>query len=65
MDELLTIKQVSLRLKTNVATVYKLIHDGKLMALTIGNMKVRASTLDRFLANEEARQNPEKEKQDA
>ncbi len=57
MDELLTIKQVAQKLKTNVATVYKPIHDRRLMALKLGALKVRASTLDRFLACEEERQN--------
>jgi excisionase family DNA binding protein len=59
MDELLTINQVSKKLKTNVATVYKLIQCKRLIALKLGAYKVRASTLDRFMADEEARQNPE------
>ena len=59
MDELLTVKEVSKRLKINVTTVYQLIHKKKLTALKLGALKVRASTLDRFMADEEARQNPE------
>ena len=59
MDELLTVKEVSKRLKINAATVYQLIHQNKLTALKLGALKVRASTLDRFMADEEARQNPE------
>ena len=57
MDELLTIKQVAKVLKTNVTVVYALIHQHKLKALKLGAWKVRATTLQQFLADIEAEQN--------
>ena len=57
MDELLTIKQVAKVLKTNTNAVYELIHQHKLRALQLGSWKVRATTLQQFLADIEAEQN--------
>ncbi|MEI6856640.1 helix-turn-helix domain-containing protein [Psychrilyobacter sp.] len=57
MDELLTIKEVSAKLKTNVSSVYKLIKGNQLKSIKLGSIKIRASTLDRFIENLEMEQN--------
>ena len=57
MDELLTIKQVSKILKTNPSAVYQLIQQHKLKALKLGEWKVRATTLQQFIADIESEQN--------
>ena len=61
MDELLTVSQVAKVLKINNSTVYELIHQHKLKALKLGAWKVRAVTLQQFLIDLEAEQNPEKD----
>jgi len=57
MDELLTVKEVSKLLKTNTNVVYELIKNNKLKALQLGSLKVRAATLQKFLADIETEQN--------
>ena len=47
--ELLTIKEVSKRLKMNVADTYKLIRSGELQALKLGSLKVADFELERFI----------------
>lgn len=57
MDELLTVKNVSEKLKINRNAVYLLIKDKMLITVKLGSIKVRASTLDRFMENLEREQN--------
>lgn len=47
--ELLTIKEVSKKLKMNVADTYKLIRSGELQALKLGSLKVADFELERFI----------------
>ena len=47
--ELLTIKEVSKKLKLNVSDTYKLIRAGHLQALKLGALKVTSLELDRFI----------------
>lgn len=47
--ELLTIKEVSKRLKLNVSDTYKLIKAGHLKALKLGSLKVTSCELERFI----------------
>lgn len=47
--ELLTIKEVSKKLKINVNLVYKLIKAGHLKALKLGCLKVTSLEFERFL----------------
>ncbi|MEG2343524.1 MAG: helix-turn-helix domain-containing protein [Acidaminococcaceae bacterium] len=54
---LVTVAEAAKLLKTNPATVYKLIKEKKLVALKLGVMKIRYETLKEFLANEEKIQN--------
>lgn len=50
MDDMLyTVKEVSLLIKTNVGYVYNLIKKGYLPALNLGSLKVRKSSLEKFL----------------
>lgn len=49
MDELLTVKEVAEKLKTNVTYVYKLRDAGLLTFLKLGQWKVTKKELDRFL----------------
>lgn len=49
MDELLTVKEVAKVLKTNQATVYRLISNGYIKCMKLGCIKVRRKTLDNFL----------------
>lgn len=48
VDELLTVKQVSLIMKSNVNYVNSLIHAGLLDSLKLGSRKIRTSTLNAF-----------------
>ncbi|MBQ1194035.1 MAG: helix-turn-helix domain-containing protein [Lachnospiraceae bacterium] len=52
-ERLLTAKEVSQVLRTNVNYVYALMKAGKLNYLVIGQKKVRESTLDEFIRNSE------------
>ena len=54
---LLTVAEAAKLLRTNPATVYKLIKDKKIVALKLGAKKIRYETLKEFLANEEKIQN--------
>lgn len=45
-----TVKEVAEILRCGVNFVYKLIDTGKLRCMKLGNMKVRKSTLEEFLA---------------
>lgn len=47
--ELLTIKEVSQRLKMNKTDTYKLIKSGNLQALKLGSLKVSSYELERFI----------------
>ena len=47
--ELLTVKEVSKILKVNVHKVYDLIRVGMLPALKLGSLKIRKSSLEKFL----------------
>lgn len=47
--ELLTIKEVSKRLKMNTTDTYKLIKSGNLQALKLGSLKVTSYELERFI----------------
>nr|DAF76793.1 MAG TPA: Pyocin activator protein PrtN [Caudoviricetes sp.] len=47
--ELLTIKEVSKRLKLNVSDTYKLIKAGHLKGLKLGSLKVTSCELERFI----------------
>lgn len=47
--ELLTVKEVSKILKINVHRVYDLVRTGMLPALKIGSLKIRKSSLEKFL----------------
>lgn len=47
--ELLTIKEVSKRLKMNATDTYKLIKSGNLQALKLGSLKVSSYELERFI----------------
>ena len=49
MDELLTITEVSKKLKCNRNYVYSLINAGLLPHLIVGSKKVRKVALDKFL----------------
>lgn len=51
MDEVLTVKEVSQILKVNVHKVYELIRVGLLPAMKLGNLKVRKTSLFKFLAD--------------
>lgn len=46
---LLTVKEVSNILKVNVHKVYDLIRAGMLPALKLGSLKIRKSSLEKFL----------------
>jgi excisionase family DNA binding protein len=48
--ELLTIKEVSKRLKMNATDTYKLIRAGHIQALKLGSLKVASCELDRFIS---------------
>ena len=47
--ELLTVKEVSRILKVNVHRVYDLVRTGMLPALKLGSLKIRKSSLEKFL----------------
>lgn len=47
--ELLTIKEVSAKLKVNKNTVYNLIKSGHIIALKLGALKITDKELDRFI----------------
>lgn len=47
--ELLTIKEVSQRLKINATDTYKLIKAGHLQALKLGSLKVTSLEFERFI----------------
>ena len=47
--ELLTVKEVSKILKINVHRVYDLVRTGMLPALKLGSLKIRKSSLEKFL----------------
>lgn len=49
MMELLTVKEVSQKLKINVNTVYALIKAGQLQGLKLGAIKVTSFELERFI----------------
>jgi excisionase family DNA binding protein len=52
-DMVFNVTEVSKLIKTNPAYVYRLINSGQLKALKLGSMKVRKSTLEQFLAQNE------------
>ena len=54
---LLTVKQVSEMLQTNPAFIYELIDAGRLRAIRLRRLKVREEELERFLIEEETKQN--------
>lgn len=47
--ELLTVKEVSKILKVNVHRVYDLVRTGMLPALKLGSLKIRKSSLEKFI----------------
>lgn len=47
--ELLTVKEVSKILKVNVHRVYDLVRAGMFPALKLGSLKIRKSSLEKFL----------------
>lgn len=49
MDELYTVKEVSLKLKVNIHKVYELVNAGVLPALKLGSIKIRKESLEEFL----------------
>ena len=49
-NELLTVKETSEYLKTNLAYVYKLLDAGLLEFLILGRKKIRKVTLENFLS---------------
>jgi len=53
MDELLTVKQVSQKLKGNPNQVYDLHKTGLLKGIKLGCLKFRAITVDNFMAKYE------------
>lgn len=53
-DKLLKIKECAKRMQTSEITVREYIRSGKLPALKIGDLKVRESTLVKFMAEQEA-----------
>lgn len=54
MEEMVyNVTEVSKIIKTNQAYVYRLINSGKLKALKLGSLKVRKSTLEQFLVENE------------
>lgn len=53
IEQLYTVKEVSLILKVNVHRVYDLIRSGMLPALKLGSLKVRKEALEKFLAEYE------------
>lgn len=57
MDELLTVTEVAKKLKMNKNGVYSLIKNNVLISIKLGSIKIRASTLDRFIENLEREQN--------
>ena len=48
-EQLLTVKEVSEHLKTSIQYVYSLQKSGKLKFMKLGRLKVRESTLNKFL----------------
>lgn len=48
-DRLLTVKEVAKKLCVNDVAIYNLIKEGKLKALKLGRVKVRAFTLNKFI----------------
>lgn len=53
-DELLTIEDLTKRLKITKMTVYKLIHDGKLKASRVGKLfRVSEDSLAKYLKEQE------------
>lgn len=50
---LLTVKDVSKRLRVNVNYVYRLINSGLLPSIKIGAVKIREESLNEFLATYE------------
>lgn len=52
-ERLLTAKEVSQVLRTNVNYVYALMNSGQLKYLIMGQKKVRESTLDEFIRTSE------------
>ncbi len=46
-----TVQEVSKILKTNVNTVYDLIHSGQLQSLKLGKRKIRGKDLEAFINN--------------
>lgn len=54
-DILLTVKEVSILLKSNTDYVYKLIRSGLLPVLKLGGYKVRRETLCKFLEKYEGK----------
>lgn len=53
MEELLTVKECSVILKTSPDYVYRLIDNGLLKCLRIGRIKVRRSALDELIRSYE------------
>ncbi|GEA33622.1 helix-turn-helix domain-containing protein [Clostridium diolis] len=49
MDELLTITEISKKLRLNKTDTYSLVNKGLLKATKLGSLKVAASELDRFI----------------
>lgn len=54
-DIVYTVKEVSVLLKTNPATVYSYINAGLLPVLKLGALKVRKVALERFLEENEGK----------
>lgn len=51
--KLLTVAETAKVLRTNPASVYKLIHAGVLPNIKLGQYKIREEALEQFLANSE------------
>lgn len=54
-DDLYTVKEVSKIIKTNPAYVYRLINEGLLPVLKLGNYKIRKVSLLKFLEKYEGK----------
>ena len=62
-DRLLKIKECAKRLATTEKTVREYVNNGQLPALKIGDLKVRESTLMKFMAEQERIAMEQKEKE--
>jgi len=63
MEDVLTVKEVAKILRVNPRAVYGLINSGDLPHLNLGSKKVRRTSLDKFIEEQE-RQTMENEQVD-